>query len=160
MQSPLTETWYELSSEGNLPRYSDFNPMSLGECIPDILVLRVLSNPRDYRYSLIGGNVRPIMNENRRGQLMSTVEGQGPGSNIWSHLSHTVQSREPRTFSSPYIGPFKTIDSVKNHATPWADDDGNLTRLIIHICRKALLEALKMEKSSPRAISARLIFDQ
>ncbi len=106
--------------------------------MPDLLVLRVRTAPLDFEYSLVGSNVRQIHSENRRGQRMSAIEGQGENSRLWGLLAQTLAQRDALTFHSPYSGPMSQIREIKSHVTPWIDESGTISRLVIHVCRNAL----------------------
>lgn len=136
--SPLTEYWMARRNMADLPVYADFDPLECREIMPDLLVLRVCAAPLDFEYSLVGSNVREIHSENRRGQRMSAIDGQGEGSRLWSLLANAVAQRDAVTFYSPYSGPLIQIDAIKSHVTPWTDKDGNISRLVIHVCRNSL----------------------
>lgn len=138
MTSPLIDYWNEMRGSEDLPSYDLFDPTALPALLPDILVCRIHREPLDFEYTLVGANVRRIHREDRKGQLMSEIEGQGEGSLIWTFIADTVLRREATTFVSPYSGPIKEIDVVKSYATPWAGADGEVSRLVVHICREHL----------------------
>ncbi|RVU33722.1 PAS domain-containing protein [Hwanghaeella grinnelliae] len=146
MASPLVQYWNELRGTAPMPAYAQFDPTALSSILPDLIVFRVLSDPLDFEYSLIGANVRRIHRENRRGQRMSTIEGQGQGSQIWAFLSETVERRDTASFVAPYAGPVEEITGVQSHATPWTGPDGGVSRLVVHICKEHLAQAMA-EKS-------------
>ena len=146
MKSALVRYWNDLRGPADLPAYAQFDATALPSLLPDLLVFRVHSDPLDFEYSLIGANVRRIHRENRRGQRMSTIDGQSQGSQIWDFLVETVNRRDAISFTSPYAGPVEEITSVRSHAPPWAGPDGSISRLVVHICKEHLAQA-KTQKS-------------
>lgn len=146
MSSALVQYWNGLRGPAEMPAYGQFDPTALPSILPDLLVVRVHSDPLDFEYSLIGANVRRIHRENRRGQRMSMIDGHGKGSQVWTFLAETVSRRDAVSFITPYAGPLEEINSVQSHATPWTGQDGGVSRLVIHICKEHLAQAMS-EKS-------------
>lgn len=142
MTSPLTEYWNDLRDGREMPAYAQFDPTAIAQILTDLIVIRVHYDPLDFEYSLVGSNVRKIHRENRRGQKMSMINGQGEGSQIWTFLSDVVTRREALTFIVPYAGPVDDIDGIQSHVTPWAGDDDEVSRLVILICNQHLLGAI------------------
>lgn len=142
MISPLLTYWMELRGAADMPAYAQFDPTSLPGILPDLLVMRVHAAPLDFEYSLIGSNIRRIHRENRRGQRMSTIDGQGKGSQLWDFLETVAARREPASFDTPYAGPVEEIERVQSHATPWAGADGRISRLVIHVPKDHFSQAL------------------
>ncbi len=143
MISPLVKYWTDLRGAADMPPYSLFDPTALSGILPDLLVVRVHNDPLDFEYSLVGSNVRRIHRENRRGQRMSAITGQGEGSQIWAFVGETVARREAVSYVTPYDGPLEDISDVQSHATPWVGPDDRVTRLVIHICREHLAQAMR-----------------
>lgn len=142
MTSPLVTYWTDLRGDRVMPSFADFDPTALPAILTDLLVVRVHKEPLDFEYSLIGSNVRRIHRENRRGQRMSSIAGQGEGSQIWQFCVDTLNKREPVSFIAPYEGPLEEIETVRSHATPWAGGNGEISRLVVHVCKQHLIDAM------------------
>lgn len=147
MISPLVTYWTDLRGAADMPAYSQFDPTALSGILPDLLVVRVYDDPLDFEYSLVGSNIRRIHRENRRGQRMSEIAGQGVGSQIWDFVADTVTRRDAVSFVTSYEGHLEEITDVKSHATPWAGPDGQVSRLVVHVCKEHLAQA--MTRKSP-----------
>ena len=88
-----------------MPRRCDIDAVEIPALLPYLTLIDVLSDPFDFRYRLIGGEVRRISHGNYTGKRFSELPGKSRGSVIWDTCEQTVLARNPFSQSPPYVGP-------------------------------------------------------
>jgi hypothetical protein len=108
--------WLAKKGDRAFPTRADFDPMvEAPKLSRQIMLMDVQSQPLDFRYRLVGTQLRQNMAMEWTGQWMSQIEFQRPPNPIWSHHQWVVENRQPRFFRPTYIGPnkgFKFIEAA------------------------------------------------
>ena len=141
--SPLNQHWHEVRGDASMPLYKHFDQSQIVAILPDLLVFKVKQSQLDFEYSLIGQRVRRLIPANRVGLRLRELPGKGPESKLWAHLKSAIDTQAPVLFMAPYEGPVSEIEVVKTLITPWADHDGDVDRLVMHIADEPLTHAAK-----------------
>lgn len=87
--------WASKRGRRPMPRRRDIDPVESPTLLPYLMLIDVLSDPLDFRYRLIGGEVHNISNGNYTGKRSSELPGKGRGSIIWDTCEQTVLARSP-----------------------------------------------------------------
>lgn len=123
--------WTKLRDSGKPPKRSDFDPCELKSDLPNLMLLQVMSEPRDFRYRLIGTAVDHFTGIGRTGKLVSEVVGRG--SNLWRSLCRVVDTGRPSTLSAPYEGPHQDYVATAQVALPMLGTAGAVDFILIGI---------------------------
>jgi hypothetical protein len=103
-----------------MPARPDIDPAEITDLLPWIMLIDVL--PGDFRYRLIGTEVRQIAHRDYTGELLSAIEGKGPGSVVWSNCEEVVRRKAPFSRCPPYVGPEPHFRNAENLLMPLSSD--------------------------------------
>jgi hypothetical protein len=103
-----------------MPARADLDPTEIPDLLPWIILVDVV--PGDFRYRLIGTEVRQIAQRDHAGALLSALPGKGPGSVVWSNCEEVVRRKAPFSRSPPYVGPVPHFRSCENLLLPLSAD--------------------------------------
>ena len=116
-----------------MPRRRDIDPVEIPRLLPYIMLIDVLREPDDFRYRLIGTEVRSISRRDYTGLRFSEVPGKGSGSVVWENCVEVVRSKTPFSRSPPYVGPEEYLQRCENLLLPLSekDDEVNVIMQVI-----------------------------
>ncbi len=118
---------------GLLPRRCDFNPFDIAPIMPNIVLLDVLNDPRDFRYRVIGTGVVEHWSGDWTNRRISEIPIQGAGGSVWRACERVVETKQPLLSRIPYVGPHAEYLSGEDIMLPMVDDDGNVDKLLVFI---------------------------
>ena len=114
--------WNRRRADRLMPARADIDPMHIVDLLQFVLLIDVLSDPRDFRYRLIGTAVVEISRSDMTGRRLSATAGKGPGSIVWDNCERVVTCRAPFSRSPPYIGPSERFRDCENLLMPLSTD--------------------------------------
>jgi hypothetical protein len=125
---------YWLAKKGNhpLPSRQAFDPIcEVPGLTPNIMLKDVQRDPLDFRYRLVGSDIRRHLKSDPTGRWMSAIPGQGPGNPLWEHHAHAVAERAPVFLRPAYVGPHKEFLQIESVLLPLAGDHEQPDMLLI-----------------------------
>ena len=115
--------YWESKRGGRLmPRRSDLDPAEIRELLPNLLLIDVLHEPRDFRYRLIGTGIVSRLARDYTGHCFSEFPQQREGSCIWQSYVRTVSDRRPHYSDIPYVGPDRYVRQFQDLQMPLSED--------------------------------------
>lgn len=110
--------------------------MEMPKLLPNVILLDVRDEPRDFLYRLIGTGVVHHLAEDLTGKWMSQIDHQRPPSRIWESCNKVVESGCPFLSKIPYVGPHSEILHGEDIILPLAGDAGDagaIGKLIVFV---------------------------
>lgn len=98
--------------------------------LPYLYLLDVQTQPRDYRYRLLGTGIVNKSQRDYTGELVSSLRHQRRPSALWTQLGVAVDEARPVCVELPYVGPEQTIKKVQSLALPLGPTDEHVTMLL------------------------------
>lgn len=148
----LTEAyayWESKRGERPMPSRRDIDPVEIPALLPYVTLIDVLSDPLDFRYRLIGTEVRNISEGNYAGKRFSELPSKGRGSVIWDTCEQTVLARSPFSQSPPYAGPEQSLRDCENLLLPLSED-GAQVNMIFRVISFELLREVSPARFGPK----------
>ncbi len=68
---------------------------------------------------------------NYTGKCFSEIDGQGPGSDVWTIVNAVAEQGRPILLRPPYAGPFNQIFYCESTTMPLVDEHGLVDRILI-----------------------------
>jgi hypothetical protein len=115
-----------------MPSRRDIDPVEIPRLLPYVMLVDVLRDPLDFRYRLIGTEVRDILHGDYTGKRYSEVPGKGAGSVVWSHYETVVVRKQPFLCTPPYVGPDRKLQRCDNLLLPLSDD-GDTVNMVFNV---------------------------
>jgi hypothetical protein len=112
-----------------MPARTEIDPIDMRGFLPYVMLVDVL-DPLDFRYRLIGTEVRNISHRDYTGMRFSDIPGKGPGSVVWSNCQHVVQTMAPFSRTPPYVGPQSYLQKCENLLLPLSSDGASVTTIM------------------------------
>lgn len=125
--------WRSKGWPDRIPARADIKPMEIPKLLPNVILLDVREEPRDFCYRLIGTGVVHHLAEDITGQWMSKIEHQRPPSRIWESCEKVVETRCPYLSSVPYVGPHAEFLYGEDIILPLADESGDVEKLLVFV---------------------------
>jgi len=122
--------WHSLRRGGGLPAYRQFDPVDVPDILPHLMVLDVLGPPLDFRYRLIGGEVRARQRRKLVGRLVSELPPESPGQALFEARRRVVESGVPDHAAVEVVGPDKLPRLQSCLHLPFASDGARVDVLI------------------------------
>jgi hypothetical protein len=119
--------------DGMPPRRADIDPFEITAIMPNIVLLDVLNNPRDFRYRVVGTGVVEHLTADWTGHKVSEIPIQGPDGSIFSACNRVVTSKHPLLSRIPYVGPHAEYLSCEDIILPLVDDEGAVEKLLAFV---------------------------
>ena len=105
-QEEMLQYWLQqCGGDGTLPTRSAIKVSDVGKHLSWTVIFEKLSNPLDFRYRLVGTSITERTKADFTGKLISSLDGKGPGSQIWNFLEHIAETKSPDLTTVPYVGP-------------------------------------------------------
>ena len=114
--------WLSKCNGRAMPSRADIDPTDMPKLLPYVTLIDVLANPLDFRYRLIGTEMRNISRRDYTGLRFSEIEGKGRNSALWRGCEAVVRSKTPISDSPPYVGSDVFIRNCENVMLPLSDD--------------------------------------
>jgi len=112
-----------------MPCRGDIDPVEMPRLLPYVMLIDVLAAPVDFRYRLIGTEVRAIAARDYTGRRFSEVVGKGRGSVVWDGCEQVVATRAPYTGSPPYVGPERELRRCENLLLPLSENGSDVSMI-------------------------------
>ena len=127
------EYWRSKGWPDRLPQRGDLDPFEVPKLMPQIVLLDVKSNPRDFYYRVIGTGVTEHLSKDWTGTWMSEIEHQRPPSRIWENCDKVVEEKVPALSCVPYVGPHSDFLYGEDVILPLGDDAGAVEKLLVFV---------------------------
>lgn len=127
------EYWTRLRGERSVPRRDQFDPIDIPALLPNIVFLEVIDGGQDFRFRVIGQEVRGYFFENYTGRLMSSLPHVEPEGPLFTKLRSVVSGQQPVRRPVAYVGPFKDIRKQDEVVLPLVDETGAVSHLLIFL---------------------------
>lgn len=114
-----------------LPLRRSFDPADIPKLLPHLVLLDVFDQPRDFRYRVIGSEVRRYLHADYTGKRLTEIPHQKPPSIIFSNLEWVADHGRPLYGNTPYIGPQKGFRFSEEMILPLGSADGRVTHLLV-----------------------------
>lgn len=116
----------------SMPSRRDIDPVEIPRLLPYVMLVDVLRDPLDFRYRLIGTEVRDILRGDYTGKRYTEVPGKGPGSTVWSNYETVVMRKAPVLCTPPYVGPDRQLRRCDSLLMPLSDD-GAAVNMVLNV---------------------------
>jgi hypothetical protein len=140
LNSPIIRTaisyWLSKQVDGAPMRRCQFDATEIPHLLPYLILLEVVRGVidravLDFRYRVIGDVLLRYSRGNYTGKCFSEVDGQGPGSEVFTIVSTVVEQRRPVLLRPPYVGPHQQIFYCESTTMPLVDETGAVDRILI-----------------------------
>jgi len=118
------------SAGGAVPPFGAFNPCDVPHLLANVVLYDVLEGPRDFRYRLVGGEVRDRLHGNPVGMHCSMLPHQDQRSRIWRKLSEVADSGRPSYHAVEYIGPDTNVRGQQSLVLPYSRGGDRIDTLL------------------------------
>jgi hypothetical protein len=122
--------WHSKRAGRAMPRRRDIDPVDIPTLLPYVMLIDVLPQPLDFRYRLIGTEIRSISRRDYTGKRFSELPGKGKGSVLWHHCEQVVRKQAPPSGSTPYIGTEQYLRRCENVLLPLSEDGRDVTMIL------------------------------
>lgn len=123
--------WFDKRGGLAMPARADIDPAEMKTLLPHIMLFDVQQEPRDFRYRLIGTEVRHHLARDLTGQWMSGIEFQRPPSEVWSNFERAIAAGVPLVGHPPYVGPHRDYLHIEDAVCPLGTAEDGVTMLMI-----------------------------
>lgn len=123
--------WESLCKGRTTPLRSDFDPMHIPGLLPNMILLGVVDGGQDFKYRVIGENIKSILFENYTSLLMSSQPHVEPDGPLMTQLREAVRTGRPVRSPIEYIGPHSDFRKLDEINLPLANESGQVTHLLI-----------------------------
>lgn len=124
--------WQSKQAGRAMPGRRDIDPTEMPRLLPYLLLIDVLRRPLDFRYRLVGTEVRNLSKEDYTGRRFSEVPGKGQGSVVWQNCEQVVLTKAPYSRTPPYVGPDRYVRDCESLLLPLSDD-GRTVDMILKV---------------------------
>lgn len=121
--------WNAKRGDEAMPRRIDL--LEMAAVIESVLVLDVLSDPRDFHYRFVGSRIDEFLSKPLTGRNMLEVPHQKPPSRIWSAMCKVVDQKAPVSGDVPYVGPKSDFIAMEDLMMPVAADGETVSTIVI-----------------------------
>jgi len=122
--------WQSKQAGRPMPSRRDIDPVDIPLLLPYVILIDVLSAPLDFRYRLIGTEVRNISQREYTGKRFSELPGKGKDSILWRDCAELVRSKAPLSGRTPYVGPERHLRRCANIMLPLSEDGRNVSMIL------------------------------
>jgi hypothetical protein len=113
-----------------MPARRDIDPVDMPKLLPYVMLVDVLAAPLDFRYRLIGTEVRGIIKHDYTGKRFSEIRGKGKDATVWDNCEQVVLTKAPFSRSPPYIGPEKHLRCCENLLLPLSENGLDVSTIL------------------------------
>lgn len=125
--------WFAKRGDRAMPSRPEIDPAEMKRLLPHIALFDVMREPLDFRYRLIGTEVRHHMIRDLTGARMSELDYQRPPSQIWSNYERVLESQLPLVCHPPYVGPQRDYLWVEDGICPLGTPEDGVTMLLVFV---------------------------
>jgi hypothetical protein len=122
--------WHGKLAGRAMPARRDIDPVEMPQLLPYVMLVDVLADPLDFRYRLIGTEVRAILARDYTGSRFSEVPGKGSDSVVWRNCAEVVRHKAPLSRSPPYVGPERDLRRCENVLLPLSEDGKEVSMIM------------------------------
>lgn len=114
--------WESKRAGRTMPARKDIRPIEIPHVAANMVLIDVLRDPLDFRYTYIGDAVIARIELDYTGMRFTDIPHQRRGSRVWQAGARLV--REARLFFSdiPYVGPDAFVEDYQDLYLPVSDD--------------------------------------
>lgn len=105
-----------------MPRRQDIQPIEIPHVAANVVLIDVLSDPLNFRYTHIGEAVIARIELDYTGMRFTDIPHQRPGSRVWQAGVRLVQEAMPFYSDIPYVGPDAFVEAYQDLYMPLSDD--------------------------------------
>ncbi len=121
--------WNEKRGAEKMPRQIDLLEMTA--FIESVLILDVLSDPRDFYYRFVGSRIDDFLSKPLTGRNMLAIPHQKPPSRIWTAMCKVVDTCAPVAGDVPYVGPKSDFIAMEDLIMPVSKDGENVSSMVV-----------------------------
>lgn len=126
---PALTYWQSLGGT-QLPRRQRLDPLDIPALLPNIMLLDVLDQGRDFRYRLAGTAIEHNFGASIKGRLLSTIVDEFPSTRpILETKQHCVATASPYACDAAIFTHFGTKKQLYCFAMPLSDDGIAVTQI-------------------------------
>ena len=123
MSSPLIVAgyryWNSRRAGRSMPLRSDLDPIiDIPTLVPHIILFDVRREPLDFRFRLVGSNVRQNLSRDYAGHWFSEFPNYDASSSIWPRHKLLDETGQPMLQRPNYVGPHNDFIYVENILLP------------------------------------------
>ena len=122
--------WHDKLAGRAMPARRDIDPIDMPKLLPYVMLVNVVPVPLDFRYRLIGTEVRCILKHDYTGKRFSELPGKGRGSTVWDNCEQVVLTKAPFSRSPPYTGPEPYLRRCENLLLPLSENGLDVTMIL------------------------------
>lgn len=122
--------WQSKQAGRTMPARRDIDPVDIPRLLPYVMLIDVLAKPLDFRYRLIGTEIRSISRADYTGKRFSDLPGKGKGSTLWDDCARVVRSGVPLAGKTPYVGPESFVRRCENIILPLSEDGREVSQIL------------------------------
>lgn len=125
----LFNFWSGQIGDGELPKSTSFDPISVRKAMGYINVIEPINSGEDFLYRLFGTYVSESFRKKFDGKSMSVLPSDFKDNAVWQ--TRTVYEKRKALYSE-HIAPVEVSAYLQwsRLVTPWVDDAGNVDRII------------------------------
>ncbi len=123
--------WQSKLAGRSMPARRDIDPVEMPQLLAYLMLIDVLPAPLDFRYRLIGTEIRAIIARDYTGLRFSQVPGKDRGSVVWSNCEEVVLSKAPLSRAPPYVGPERDLRRCGNVLLPLSEDGSEVSMILL-----------------------------
>lgn len=129
----LIDYWIERHIGDRLPAFSDIDPVEIHRLLSNLIVLDVQPGAvTDYRYRLIGEQIRRRLRANHTGRTLAE-SGQTRDGVVWRSLDHVRAIRSPYLSPVDYGGTDPLVKGQQDLMLPLASDGETVDTILVLI---------------------------
>jgi hypothetical protein len=114
-----------------MPSRRDIDPIEMPQLLAHLVLLDVVPEPLDFRFRLIGTEVRTMVARDYTGLCFSELPGKGKGSVVWGNCEKVVLSKAPLSGDPPYVGPEPKVVRCENLLLPLSEDGSEVSMILL-----------------------------
>lgn len=122
--------WRACAGSRAMPRRADIDPADMKDLLPNVVLIEVLDEPRDFVERVTGDTVIHHSAHNSMGIRWRDYPGRGPDSRIWAHYAKVVDTACPKLEDIPYVGPHRDFLTVQLLSCPLSADGATVDRVL------------------------------
>jgi len=131
--SPLTDEawayWNRIRRGRAVPLRADFDPCDIPRLLPSTALVEVLSDPRDFRFRLLGTAIDRITSRNLQGRRFSEIPFLTPGNKGWEEYAEVVRTALPLRTDRAYVGNSRLVLKLTDSLFPLSTNGRTVDRI-------------------------------
>jgi hypothetical protein len=119
--STFDSYWMALPKYQGLPQFSDFRPEQVATVTPLLMVKKVLRDPLDFEFRLVGSRIVAEFGRDFSNLRFSEIDGYGCDSDVWESNEFVVEDRTISTMHIPYTGKSSDLWQTRQSSYPFSE---------------------------------------